>query len=393
MLYKGLVGAAFMALCCGCSDGGHAGNSTETENAVAFRILENDLPASGVLYKVRPQWYLADSSGRETFGVTSEPLYTGISDEEGWVRLVDHGVGDFSIVFRRADSAVVRQYSVGENSQGVADSSVTLEPAGTLEGYVELPDSSDGVWVFFYGLDVAVKTDSTGRFKVTNLPAGDLSMLVVDPREDEPMGKVPVTVTPGDTLRLDSLKQMLNSVLIYDFETAAPYNSLLDGRTFGWYLSKTDSATLDEEQEEDPLLGFVDAGGNREGQAYCMKYSLTLYPQYVLMGTRIASAPSDLSQLDSLELWLRGDGFYHVVLESLDDSVNYKALYIGMGTAEWNRVAITPEMFVEDTAFSYHGWEATRTHITHLSIFAFNGTELCVDDVRLYGVKQKDLAP
>ena len=57
---------------------------------------------------------------------------------------------------------------------------------------------------------------------------------------------------------------------------------------------------------------------------------------------------------------------------------------------KWERVVVRPQDFQSDTV-SYHGWDVTRNRITHFTIFAFNGTDLWIDDVRLYGINRDDL--
>ena len=193
----------------------------------------------------------------------------------------------------------------------------------------------------------------------------------------------------------DSLVKALNSVEILNFESGTKYNALpapLNNK-FDWYIQPHDSATVKNDLNKDPTKGIEKADSSIFGKNVLhVQYSADKLGRYVVIGTRIAEHAHDLSRLDSVEVWIKGSGDFEVVLETIVESdTNYKTSYKESVNKEWTRVVAKPEDFGAPDNKSYHGWEVTRNKITRFTIFVYNGTDVWIDNVRMYGINLDDL--
>lgn len=192
----------------------------------------------------------------------------------------------------------------------------------------------------------------------------------------------------------DSLMYELNTIEIFNFDSNSYKNDLPAPLTRNtWYLQAEEGATLTDTAvakdyhkslQKDPL-------GVLPGLSAHFEYKAE-HPEYILMGTRLTNHPHDFSRLDSVIVWIRGDGEFEIILETLDDELNYKCSHKGTALPIWQRLVLTPEDF-DYKIRDYHGWDVTRNKITNFTIFGYNGSELWVDNVRLYGVNRDDLMP
>ena len=192
----------------------------------------------------------------------------------------------------------------------------------------------------------------------------------------------------------DSLRFELNSVEIFHFDSASSYNDLPSSvRKHSWYIqlhetdsTNTDSVTITTLNATEYLQ--KDSQG-RGGNVVHLEYSEN-YPSFAAIGTRLSYSVLNWSRMDSLVVWIRGDGEYEIILENFSfDNRNYKASYKAKASSKWERIVVRPEDF-NTVHKDYHGWEATRDKITHFSVFVYNGTEIWLDNVRAYGVNRDD---
>ena len=191
----------------------------------------------------------------------------------------------------------------------------------------------------------------------------------------------------------DSLKYALNSVEIFNFESKSVLNNDQPSsvKKHNWYVQLHEVDTLSDSVTVTtlntvPMLQSDTKG--RSGTVLHIEYTAD-YPDYIVFGTRIADNTHDWSRMDSIVVWLRGDGDYEIILENLDAELNYKASHKGKAKSNWERLSLRPEDF-DYTMRGYHGWDITRDKITHFTIFAYNGTEIWIDNVRVYGVNPDD---
>lgn len=191
----------------------------------------------------------------------------------------------------------------------------------------------------------------------------------------------------------DSLVSALNSVTIFDFEEGSQYNALPEPLHNTWYIQPHDSATISKALENDPTSGIEKADSSIFGKNVLhVQYQANKLGRYVVLGTRIANHKHDLSKLDSVEVWVKGSGDFEVVLETVVESdTNYKTTYKSAVNENWTRVVITPADFTSPDKKSYHGWDVTRNKITRFTIFMYNGTDLWIDNAKMYGINLDDL--
>lgn len=190
----------------------------------------------------------------------------------------------------------------------------------------------------------------------------------------------------------DSLILELNSVLVDDFEHGTSQNALLPPiPSNSWYKSASEGATISPAKNEPFVNALYAADSGRVGVAAHFEYSAT-YPKYALIGTKLTSGVRSLAHMDSLEIWMRGDGEYSVAFENLVTSDNWKTVYDGTNTSSWSRVVVRPQDFLPaDSVGGNYGWESIKYGISTLTFFVKNGQNIWIDDVRIYGINRDDL--
>jgi hypothetical protein len=192
----------------------------------------------------------------------------------------------------------------------------------------------------------------------------------------------------------DSLWYELNSVEIFNFDSVSAYNDLPSAvKKHSWYIQlhetdsvNTDSVTITTLNATDYLQKDTQGRG---GYVVHLNYKEE-YPNFAAIGTRLSYSTLNLSRMDSLIVWIRGDGEYEIILENFSfNNKNYKASYKAEAKSSWQRVVVRPEDF-NTVHRDYHGWESTRDKITHFSVFVYNGSEIWLDNVRIYGINRDE---
>ena len=192
----------------------------------------------------------------------------------------------------------------------------------------------------------------------------------------------------------DSLVNAINSVTVLNFETGGIYNDIPAPIVkYEWYVQAHSKATISDSLAANKMNGIEKADSSIFGKNVLhVQYSADTLGQYVVIGTRIAEHPHDLSRLDSVEVWIKGDGEYEIILETIVESdTNYKTTYKGTANKQWTRVAVKPEDFTNADNKSYHGWDITRNKITRFTIFVYRGKNIWIDNVKMYGINLDDL--
>ncbi|SHL04680.1 hypothetical protein [Fibrobacter sp. UWEL] len=484
------------------------GNSTETENAIAFQVRDSKGAVLGnVAYKVLSSEFRADTLQRLS---DKDYLYYGQSDSKGNIVLEKHQAGNFLIEFQKDSLLSAFAYSVQDSTE--RSDEIILQKSGRVTGHVNLPEGDSFAWVFVNGTDRIVKTDSTGRFFMENVPSGayldfgaassvemdDLGSIssLIKPDEvtfvnvsgsdsipepitvmelslkdyisdwmrplQSPMaltvrldssnldfaqikngGKnlvlqnqkdqiVPMKVTYWDSTNArgilqvriselsdtagyyslvelndaaetsvdvwegasDSLYKALNTLVLGTFEYDTRQNGLPSPIPVNfWYQSASEGGTISPAADDPIAYPIEQADSGRAGRAAHFSYT-AIDPEYAVFGTTLSNGERSLAQLDSLELWIRGDGDFYVALEDLKDSTSEgaKALHKGACTSGWSRIAIRPQDFSPaDSIFGNYGWDYVKYKVTTFSVFARNGHDIWIDDIRMYGVNRDDL--
>ena len=186
-----------------------------------------------------------------------------------------------------------------------------------------------------------------------------------------------------------------NTTLIDDFESGDLLHTPLPVSSF-WYMG----GYL-------PASGLAKADSNRIGSSLhlaCVVGQCT-NKKGLLGATLLATEPREFRSLDSLELWARGSGRLWIALESLDsiqlgrlqrgrlDSVQTRRTWTSFAlTTRWQRFAVSPSTFDSATGLEGNiGWNEIRDSINYLTILLENGSDVWLDDIRLYGILPADL--
>jgi hypothetical protein len=183
----------------------------------------------------------------------------------------------------------------------------------------------------------------------------------------------------------DAQRLSLTSVLVDDFEHGTLWNRLPDSSL--WYSSASESCSVSS-----PFL--VPAGHGRTGNALAINYRA---PQqlfrFSLLGSRLGTKPNSLRSLDSLVFWARGSGSLSAAFDHLYGITGPKSWKSNMPLdTAWRRIRIRPEdLDPADGVGDNYGWKAVRDSVTHLTFLVNTGSELVIDNVRLYGIDRDDL--
>jgi len=103
-----------------------------------------------------------------------------------------------------AYSKVVTRSEFAEVGVSEKPDTVHLEPTAVLAGVVDIPEGSSTVWVGIMGTDVLVKTDETGWFALSSIPANDtLQLYFKNEKYDKSLGEKDIFVTPMESIMLD----------------------------------------------------------------------------------------------------------------------------------------------------------------------------------------------
>lgn len=191
------------------------------------------------------------------------------------------------------------------------------------------------------------------------------------------------TVAPSHTTTLwedwsEAAKDSLLTMHIDDFEDGNMTNLLPSYlKPSSWYMGYDTTALASFTILEDTHA--------RSQNSLFYHYSIS-DNSWVLVGVRLSEKPIDLTPLDSMVFWARGDGRIYAAIENnLDDAVD-KAWVSFRLTSDWVRYCIKPTDFAPPGIGGSIGWEAAKSAVNSISFFGIEGTEFWLDDISLYGL-------
>jgi hypothetical protein len=176
----------------------------------------------------------------------------------------------------------------------------------------------------------------------------------------------------------------LNSVLVNDFEHGLLRTQLPDSAP--WVDSATSASTFANfEVLPDPT--------GRAGRSLHFSYSAdSIGGQYVLIKAPLARSPRCLRSMDSLVLWVRGQGVFTLSLERISGTTTKAWQNWHIDSTQWRRLSIRPDDFLPaDNRFGNVGWLGVRDSITHLTLFMTGTGRFWLDDIRIHGIDKDDL--
>ena len=146
-----------------CSDYVAGGPGSETTNGFAY--MDNGAVASYARVAIRSVDHTT-SVDSATNALVNADFY---ADANGFFSF-EKPDGDYRLTIVHGGSAFTGLYSPDDRANL---DSVKLEPMANLGGFADVPDSCDFVWVGVRGMDVLVRSDSLGRFQLSQVPSND----------------------------------------------------------------------------------------------------------------------------------------------------------------------------------------------------------------------------
>jgi hypothetical protein len=320
----------FLSLLClslfACSDSKVAGGSTvETENSIAVRIVYSDsAPASNVLARVRPLWYVKDIDSSLADDGFSEEYET---DSLGYIRINKLSHSKVSLEILQKNAGVFGMLT----SQNLKNSDTLvyrIEKFGALNGKINLPAGASFAWIQLFGTDRLVKTDSTGNFRVDSLPPVSYRVRAIISNEESAVGEAVVQVESGlvtDAGTLPAPDSSSEDLTLWAYSRTLPLDSLVSGwmrplcdTTVGFVRLDTGNFDFSQAMSDGSDLRFVDQSGSR------LKYQIAYWDdslKQAVVRVLLNGAP-DIQNVRML--WGRSAAInenYQTIWNSLPDSL------------------------------------------------------------------------
>ena len=326
---------------------------------------------------VRPADQMVEDSSSKTSSIIVSEIR---ADSNGRFVLDSLKKGDYRLTV--VDNGIA--YSkVLSNKEIEKLDTVELSATGSLVGRVTLRSDMMYAYVGVYGMDVLVKTDMNGSYVFPSLPVGDSVELYFVTKK---MEKLPVevkTVVDENTADFHA-----PSMTFENFEDSFDY----------WYTA-TDSlgSFIIPNPKDSSIEKGVEYDSTRKSNVFHAQYRLgnSSYA-WVLAGTNLRDHVWNLSLLDSIVFYAKGDGQIRVAVENWDKvseelGMNLKAAseWINLDSAKWQRYVIEPSdliMNALDNADGLKPWTYVKGFVKQLNFFAQGGSNFYIDDIKLYGV-------
>jgi len=180
----------------------------------------------------------------------------------------------------------------------------------------------------------------------------------------------------------DSQRLALTSILVSDFEQSSLVSLLPIPQN--WSSLAADPAMISA-----PSL--VDAGMGRTGRALHVAFAAAIQSGYAYTSVPLGGMRS-LRSLDSIVFWARGPrtiltfAFDH---KGVNDTKAWTPRNLD---STWKHIAIRPsDLDSAKPVGGNVGWLGVRDSVTDISFFVVQGSDLWLDDIRLYGIDRDDL--
>ena len=207
---------------------GDNGSGTGVGNGaviVGKLIGPDSLPIANALVRLRPDMYVADTSGKVNY-LKNDTLSTVHSDSSG-VFVIDsicrnrtYYVEALSMNASHLDSGTLYKVDVPKDS--LADTVLLptriIEPVKVLNGTIVIDSLPQNAYVQIYGMERIGRTDSNGKFIIQELPVGECER-----NECEYKLKITVVGNDGKTTVYDNSELEIrfdnnNNIISQEFE-------------------------------------------------------------------------------------------------------------------------------------------------------------------------------
>lgn len=177
-----------------CSGSEQTGNSIETENALSIQVIyDNGSPAAALTVRVRPLWFMANTDSALP-ALPNSRVRDLITNSQGKVVLDSLPSGTYLAETTQDSLAGLLEITIEENYDLATRRTLTLSPVGSITGTVDLPAGATYALVFVLGTDRMIRSDSTGFFRLEDLPPGSLRLQGVLPDLETAVGEALVPV-------------------------------------------------------------------------------------------------------------------------------------------------------------------------------------------------------
>ena len=350
-------------------------DTVETDTVKKITVmLKSKEPATYASVTLREASAIADTS--EGYSIQNTVALTDTrTDAKGQFTMEWPAKGDYRLTISDGSNAFTKVYAAKDFED---IDTLMLEPTSTISSRLTLKGGESYAWVGIYGLDIFVKTGSSGEYVLPNLPATD-SLTLYFLRKDNNTPKVEWTIKPI----ADSTLFLQPSMMLQDFE----------GDISKWYFSID---TVGSTRTPDSVQQALEIDEERNSTVFHGKYKLNTANDYcwVLVGTQFDGISWNLSELDSVEFYAKGSGSVRVAIERWDKlaeeagySVKAASEWIKISSS-WKRIVVRPNDLCKNTQDNYDcssSWEAVKEYVRQIHIFAQDGSEFYIDDVKLYG--------
>jgi hypothetical protein len=193
--------------------------------------------------------------------------------------------------------------------------------------------------------------------------------------------------TRGDSMAVwkgipDSQRSVLTSVLVDDFEGSSLQSRLPTAQEWSSLSAKPAAISTPD---------LEDAGSGRMGHALHVNYSAPIQSGYAYVGVPLGGNRS-LRSLDSIVFWARGTKTILTLAFDHQGATDIKAWTPRYLDSTWTRYSIRPSDLDSATGVGGNvGWLGVRDSVTNISFFVAQGSDLWIDDVRLFGLDRDDL--
>ena len=289
-----------------CSEHVAGGPGSETTNGIAY--VGDGVVASYASVAIRSVDYTS-SVDSATSALVNADFY---ADADGRFSF-EAPEGKYRLTIVHGGSAYTGLYKTkGDTSIG----SINLEPTASLGGFADVPEKCEFVWVGVRGMDVLVRSDSLGRFQLSQLPSNDsLQVYFLRGDNNKVYDDLSVKLEPNEAevidLQPDTLKNKIKFVAVADGKVV-PFASLAI-RKADW---RPDSLRVNNTVVE--AEAFADKNGMFAIDSLKSGNYRVTVTQSGLAYSKVLSA-KQIAKLDTVELQETANYMSRVTLHAGDD--------------------------------------------------------------------------
>jgi hypothetical protein len=245
----GFVLMAGMFLVAGCtSQGGLAGNSSQTPNALVGTLYEPDgvTPAKDVRVHIRPRIFFTVLPGAGS-GEQLTDTVSAVTDGRGWFAFDTTLEAGMYVVEAKSGNNVVFADSIAIVKNDGTDTlaPLLLKPAGVIKGAVRLSEGGNPrkVFVRIAGIDRFTTANDDGIFAFCDLAESHYDINIIPTLDNyDVFDTVNVSVRPADTTDLGIIELPFTDIPTVKRLTAS-YDTLMQQVTLYWEKPKTGLVT------------------------------------------------------------------------------------------------------------------------------------------------------